>query len=87
MSKLDRLAVTAQPTQRKNGLNDAATGSYVIDADSGLLREARQCPSPNQDERPGDSLPNLIVVHGISLPPGEFGLLEMAGVAQGVAEL
>jgi AmpD protein len=32
-----------------------------------------QCPSPNQDERPAGAIPELIVVHGISLPPGEFG--------------
>ena len=30
-------------------------------------------PSPNQDERPAGTAVSLIVVHGISLPPGEFG--------------
>jgi N-acetyl-anhydromuramoyl-L-alanine amidase len=30
-------------------------------------------PSPNSDARPPGSEPSLIVVHGISLPPGEFG--------------
>lgn len=29
--------------------------------------------SPFADERPADAQPELIVVHGISLPPGEFG--------------
>lgn len=29
--------------------------------------------SPHFDERPPGLLPELIVVHGISLPPGEFG--------------
>jgi len=33
----------------------------------------RQVPSPNQDERPAGTAVSLIVVHGISLPPGEFG--------------
>lgn len=33
----------------------------------------RQCASPNQDARPDGMVPRLIVVHGISLPPGEFG--------------
>lgn len=47
--------------------------SLHVDAASGLLREARQQPSPNCDERPADVLPDLIVIHGISLPPGEFG--------------
>lgn len=44
-----------------------------VDKDSGLLDEARQCPSPNFDNRPDAMSPSLIVVHGISLPPGEFG--------------
>jgi AmpD protein len=44
-----------------------------IDTHSGLLRGARQVPSPNFDARPGGILPELIVVHGISLPPEQFG--------------
>ena len=37
------------------------------------LPGARRCESPNQDERPPGMLPELIVIHGISLPPGQFG--------------
>jgi AmpD protein len=44
-----------------------------IDADTGLIVGARQVASPNHDERPPGSEPELIVVHCISLPPGEFG--------------
>jgi AmpD protein len=44
-----------------------------VDTTSGLLRGARQVPSPNFDARPDGILPELIVVHGISLPPNEFG--------------
>jgi N-acetyl-anhydromuramoyl-L-alanine amidase len=44
-----------------------------VDLDTGLLREARQVASPNFDSRPAGVEPDLIVVHGISLPPGEFG--------------
>jgi hypothetical protein len=44
-----------------------------VDAESGLLRGARQVPSPNFDARPDGILPELIVVHGISLPPNQFG--------------
>jgi N-acetyl-anhydromuramoyl-L-alanine amidase len=40
---------------------------------TGLMRGARQVPSPNRDARPVGTVPDLIVVHGISLPPGEFG--------------
>ena len=47
--------------------------AFQIDNDSGIIEPARQCPSPNQDERPAGAVPQLIVVHGISLPPGEFG--------------
>jgi AmpD protein len=44
-----------------------------VDRDSGLVLEARQTPSPNSDDRPDADDISLIVVHGISLPPGEFG--------------
>ena len=44
-----------------------------IDPSTGLLDCARQCPSPNFDERPADCVPDLIVLHNISLPPYEFG--------------
>ncbi len=44
-----------------------------VDLESGVLREARQVVSPNRDERPEDCGIDLVVIHGISLPPGEFG--------------
>jgi AmpD protein len=34
---------------------------------------ARQVASPNCDDRPEDTAISLLVVHGISLPAGEFG--------------
>ncbi len=39
----------------------------------GLLKTARQCPSPNQDDRPEGSKVDLLVIHNISLPPDEYG--------------
>ena len=39
----------------------------------GVLSGAAQIPSPNFDERPADAALTLLVVHNISLPPGEFG--------------
>jgi AmpD protein len=39
----------------------------------GLLTGARVVASPNRDPRPGGLVPELVVVHGISLPPGRFG--------------
>ena len=44
-----------------------------IDITSGLVSEARQQPSPNCDLRPDEKDIALIVIHGISLPPGKFG--------------
>jgi len=41
--------------------------------EQGWFDEARQMPSPNCDARPGDEMPSLVVIHNISLPPGEFG--------------
>ena len=44
-----------------------------IDVSSGLAPGVRQVLSPHFDQRPLGVLPELIVVHGISLPSGEFG--------------
>lgn len=44
-----------------------------VDLETGLLRGVRQIASPNWDARPQGVEADLIVVHGISLPPGEFG--------------
>jgi len=41
--------------------------------DAGLLAEARYLPSPNCDDRSVDAAIDLLVIHNISLPPGEFG--------------
>jgi len=45
----------------------------TIDVGRGLIRPARWVASPNQDERPPGATLDLVVVHGISLPIGEFG--------------
>ncbi len=47
--------------------------TFTISADTGLIEPALQRPSPNRDERPAPAEPRLAVIHGISLPPGEFG--------------
>jgi N-acetyl-anhydromuramoyl-L-alanine amidase len=44
-----------------------------IDSATGLLTGARQVLSPHCDARPAGMVAELLVVHGISLPPGEFG--------------
>jgi len=47
--------------------------SYRVNPGTGLIEPARHALCPNRDARPGDAAPGLVVVHGISLPPGEFG--------------
>src|SRR5580765_2197729 len=44
-----------------------------IDRKNGIVAGARQVASPNCDDRPPGVEPELIVLHGISLPPGQFG--------------
>lgn len=43
-----------------------------VDGD-GWLSGAERIPSPNHDARPASQKIRLIVIHAISLPPGEFG--------------
>lgn len=45
----------------------------IIDEKTGWLRGIHRVPSPNRDPRPPGCEPELIVIHGISLPPAEFG--------------
>lgn len=40
---------------------------------TGLIEGVRQVLSPHHDPRPSGMAADLIVMHGISLPPGEFG--------------
>jgi N-acetyl-anhydromuramoyl-L-alanine amidase len=44
-----------------------------IDPHSQLLTGVPYVPSPNCDARPAGSTLDLIVIHGISLPPGQYG--------------
>ena len=39
----------------------------------GWVDGARRVPSPNHDRRPAGCEASLVVLHSISLPPGEFG--------------
>lgn len=49
--------------------------SVTLDAawDGGWLRAAHALPSPNHGPRPRGAEVDLLVVHSISLPPGEYG--------------
>jgi len=47
--------------------------SLEVDVATGLLRAARHVESPNCDARPAGCEAELLIVHGISLPPSSFG--------------
>ena len=48
------------------------TSTFQID-NNGWLLSADHQPSPNYNERPTSTEIDLLVIHNISLPPGEFG--------------
>lgn len=60
-------ATPAEPTAR------ASAPALQVDRTTGLLHGARFVPSPNFDERPADAGIDVLIIHAISLPPGEFG--------------
>ncbi|WDD96290.1 1,6-anhydro-N-acetylmuramyl-L-alanine amidase AmpD [Burkholderia sp. FERM BP-3421] len=49
----------------------SAAPSLAVDAD-GWVNGAQRVPSPNFEARPEGAVPSLVVIHNISLPPGEF---------------
>jgi AmpD protein len=58
--------------RRRRPSQHARARGLAVDAE-GRLPAATQLPSPNCDDRPEDTPISLLVVHGISLPPGRFG--------------
>ena len=44
-----------------------------LDSKKQWIKNIRRIKSPNCDTRPGQDQISLIVIHGISLPPGNFG--------------
>ena len=46
---------------------------WSVDLNTHRLKECAFSPSPNYDERPQGTSIDLLVVHNISLPPGQFG--------------
>jgi AmpD protein len=67
---MGRILPIRAPTRARKRLRHGRLG---LEAATGLLRGARQVASPNCDDRPPGMGPDLIVIHGISLPPGQFG--------------
>ncbi|HEY4342638.1 MAG TPA: 1,6-anhydro-N-acetylmuramyl-L-alanine amidase AmpD [Steroidobacteraceae bacterium] len=54
-------------------MNTVPVSPMHIEPSTGLLTRTRQVLSTHFDERPSGAVPDLIVVHGISLPPGQYG--------------
>ncbi|MFK8067768.1 MAG: 1,6-anhydro-N-acetylmuramyl-L-alanine amidase AmpD [Gammaproteobacteria bacterium] len=44
-----------------------------LNKNNGWIDGTRHCPSPNYDDRPEGSKIDLLVIHNISLPPGQYG--------------
>lgn len=41
--------------------------------EDGWITSARKVPSPHFNQRPENEIPSVLIIHNISLPPGEFG--------------
>lgn len=52
-------------------VNTSRTSGYTLAG--GWLLQARKVLSPNCGPRPDNCFPELLVIHNISLPPGQFG--------------
>jgi AmpD protein len=57
----------------KSRLDVFREGELKLDAQCDWLEGVERVLSPNCDERPEGTRISLVIVHGISLPPGEFG--------------
>lgn len=51
----------------------SAAPRLEVHVPTGLLPGVRQVLSPHRDARPAGMATDLVILHGISLPPGEFG--------------
>ncbi|MFM1885881.1 MAG: hypothetical protein RL026_1038 [Pseudomonadota bacterium] len=54
-------------------MTGGAGAAFAIDVATGLLVGVRQVLSPHHEARPSGVTADLIVIHGISLPPGDYG--------------
>ena len=64
---------TRSPKRRGIDPRQQASETEPAFDEQGRLLRARQIVSPNCDERPTGTTCSLLVVHSISLPPGQFG--------------
>lgn len=73
MLTLQRLNQLMTQMTRKLPKGSAAPENAGAIDSAGWLRQVRRVISPNCDARPDTDDISLLVVHGISLPPGRFG--------------
>lgn len=64
---------TIEPPEPPAAAADLVRRDGLVVRADGCIPAARQVRSPNHDARPSGTAITLVVVHGISLPPGEFG--------------
>jgi len=60
------------PPAPSNSPLPAGSSALAVDREKGLLAGVRLVPSPNCDDRPPGMAIDLLVIHNISLPPGQF---------------
>jgi AmpD protein len=52
---------------------EGCVAGLALESAAGWITGARRVSSPNCDARPAGAAIDLVVIHAISLPPGEFG--------------
>lgn len=62
----------SQASQTSQAHGDTLEGSHGL-WQNGWYRFAKRVPSPHHGDRPQGAVVDLIVVHSISLPPGQYG--------------
>jgi len=60
------LMMSAKPTKKLH-----STAGF--DPETGFVKAARKVPSPNYDDRPEGAVIEALIIHAISLPPGQYG--------------
>jgi AmpD protein len=67
------LCITADGLVSDARTAGASSSAHVGGSAEGFVAEVRYVASPNCDERPCGAKVELLVIHAISLPPGQFG--------------
>ena len=62
------------------GMDTQSESPFVLDESADWFANARVLRSPNCDERPLAAPVDLAIVHGISLPPGQFGSAQISAL-------